>query len=224
MGHRVGILVAVALACFAAGASLPWLAPPATVTGFAVGSADAPRHTPIPTRGAIDPTAAGPAAPSQPRAASVLAIGDSPLHDETDCLAQSGIRVHPRIIRSVDELLSVVAATTPAYSAVLVRVSTLDPLVDGHIARVLDASAPGTRVIWSTIRTPEPGWGEFSPEDRTNASIRNVVRRHADARVLDWRAITDRHPYWQSGIGLSGTGCVEFTARVIRLAGLDREA
>ncbi|MEY3734428.1 MAG: hypothetical protein RL347_1787, partial [Actinomycetota bacterium] len=154
---------------------------------------------------------------------SIIAIGDDRLHSATECLNQRGIVVHPRIIRGVEELHKVMATATSRYAVVHIHVESLDELVDGSIERSLALTSPGTRVIWSTIKRDDSASGSFSPEDRINASIRNVVSRHPNGRLLDWRSALDRHPDWFiGGVGMTSQGCAEYAAKVRKLSGLTR--
>lgn len=175
--------------------------------------------------GPASASTAGRDAPAPARHDGVIAIGDEILHDASTCLRDRGITVHPRIIRSVEELQRVVLSATARYKVVHVHVSGLDNLVDGHIATALRSVSPGTRVIWSTIRWIPKEWGTYSPEDRINASIRNTVGGAAHGRVLDWRSATSRHPEWTLLDGRpSATGCREYAARIVKLSGLPRRA
>lgn len=203
--------------CFCMGLALPWWpsapspAPPAGAVRVIEGPAFA--------------AAAGRDAPAPARHDGVIAIGDEILHDASLCLRDRGITVHPRIIRSVEELQRVMRSATARYKVVHVNVSGLDNLVDGHIATALRSVAPDTRVIWSTIRWIPQGWGTYSPEDRINASIRNTVGGTAHGRVLDWRSATSRHPDWTLPDGRpSATGCREYAAKIVKLSGLPRRA
>jgi hypothetical protein len=156
---------------------------------------------------------------------AIIAVGDAALHDAADCLSQRGITVHPRVIRTVDELLKVIAAALSRHTVVHVHVEALDDLVDGHIQKALTLAPAGSRVTWATIRRAEYAWSDFSPEERINASIRNVVGRDPGARLLDWYSATNRHPDWFiDGVGLTASGCAEYAAKVVKLSGLARGA
>lgn len=214
MSRRLEVVAAGCVA-FAMGALVPWLptepaapaapVPPAVMDSTALTARDG----------------AKPAAPR--RDASNIAIGDERLHSASECLTQRGIIVHPRIIRSVEELHRVLATAASRYAVVHIHVESLDELVDGSIERSLAIAPPGTRVIWSTIRRDISAIGSFSPEERINASIRNVVRRHPDGRLLDWRSALDRHPDWFiGGVGMTSQGCAEYAAKVRKLSGLAR--
>lgn len=206
--------VAVGCAAFALGALIPWLpltSPPSESAPSTIEDSPAllARASPMPT--------------APPRDEAIIAIGDKALHDATECLNQRGVVVHPRIIRSVDELHKVMATATSRYSVVHVHVASLERLVDGNIEYALALAPPGTRVIWATIRYEDDPWGGFSPEERINASIRNVVASDPHGRLLDWRSATSRHPDWYvDGAGLTSQGCAEYAARVVKLSGLAR--
>jgi hypothetical protein len=211
------VITIVAGASFAVGAIVPWLQPSTQERSIAA--------TP-PTSAQAPLSAQERAAPAPlPRRTGVLAIGDDIVHSASACLEERGVDVHPRSIGSVSELQAVAESSTTAYAAVLIHVERLDDLVDGHIRRALTSIPPGTRVIWGTVRLDQAPWGGYSPEDRINASVRNVVRRDSDARILDWRKATDRHPEWLDwDVGLSDAGCREYAAKVVGLSGLPRKA
>ena len=203
---------AMACASFALGALLPWI-PPA--------SSDDPVEPATPRVATAGLSAREPpAAPSLKPAEGIIAIGDESLHDATPCLRKRDVDVHPRIIRSVDELRLVTASLGRTYGAVLVHVTGLDNLVDGHIREVMEMVPEGSRVIWVTVKRGGAAWGAFSSEDRINASIRNVVGRASDGRVLDWRSASERNPEWLLGdSGLSDSGCNAYAAKVVKLSG-----
>jgi hypothetical protein len=105
----------------------------------------------------------------------------------------------------------------------LIHVGTESGIVDGQIMRALEIMGPSRRIVWSTIQIPDPEWGAFSFEERTNASIRNVIDRQAEGRVLDWNAATGSHPEWMvDSIGMSSEGCREYARKAIKLSGLPR--
>ena len=155
----------------------------------------------------------------------VLALGDDRLHGARECLEDRGVNVHPRVIRTAAELLDVAAASAERYSAIFVHIEGDERLVDGHIERLLADVNPQTRVIWATISMDKAAWGTFSPEERINASIRSVITRHAQGRLLDWQRAVQRNPEWDPGAsGMTSTGCEEYARKVVKLAGVPRPA
>lgn len=205
-------IAAMACASFALGAMLPWI-PPASGDDHVE-----PTSPRVATAGLS--AREHPVTPSPKPAEGIIAVGDAPLHDATPCLRKRDIEVHPRIIRSVDELHSVIASVGRTYGTVLVHVAGLDNLVDGHIREVMEMVPSGSRVIWVTVRQGGAAWGAFTSEDRINASIRNVVGRAPDGRVLDWRSASERNPEWLLGdSGMSDSGCNEYAAKVVKLSG-----
>lgn len=170
------------------------------------------------------PRTPAPSAPA-PRLRGVVAIGDAALLEARPCLEERGVRVHPKTVDTPDELLAVLDDVMADHAAVLIHIGTRAGLVDGQIRAVVASVSPGRRVVWATIRAPDAGSGNFSFEDRTNASIRNVVGRHSEGRVLDWRAKSAKHPEWTvADTGMSSEGCREYAAKVIKLSGVSRGA
>ncbi len=150
----------------------------------------------------------------------ILAVGDDRLHDASRCLARRGVVIHPRIVRSAEELIEVVSGSARGYAAIIVHLESDPYLVDGHIMQVLNSVTPRARVIWSTILLDQLPWGEFAYEDRVNASVRNAVGSHADGRVLDWRKAIDRHPDWRGTMtGQTSEGCRAYARKAVALAG-----
>jgi hypothetical protein len=141
----------------------------------------------------------------------------------TQCLKSRGIDVHPQPADTAEDLLAMVSRASRDYAVVVIHTGHREGLVDGQIDRVIDAVGSPRRVVWATIRLPYGGTGGFSFEDRTNASIRNVVDRHPEGRVLDWQAMTSKHPEWTlDGFNLSEQGCREYARKIAKFSGLPR--
>lgn len=210
------VIAALGGASLALGVLTPW------VIAQPESSASPSLSAPGDERRAQGPEIAAAAAP-EPRRQGVIAIGDDALLMAKGCLEERGVDVYPRPVRSVGELLDTVQTAVGNQSAVLIHVGTDSGLVDGQITRAIKALGPARRIVWATIQIPDPAWGEFSFEERTNASVRNVVSRHSDGRVLDWNAATTKHPDWTAdGTRMSSTGCREYAAKVIKLSGMPR--
>lgn len=208
-----GIAVAACTA-LAAGAALPWIT--------AAGTAE-----PAVTVTRVDPLPAGPEIAAAPAAeeslSGVVAIGDDVLLEARTCLEARGIEVHPRPVSTADELIDAVERRMVGKAVLVVYAGSRTGLVDGQIERVIDSAGQGRRVVWSTIREAGAAWGAFSFEERTNASIRNVVGRASDGRVLDWTAMTLSRPEWtDGGAGFSEEGCREFARKANKLSGQAR--
>jgi hypothetical protein len=155
----------------------------------------------------------------------VIAIGDTALLDARRCLEDRGISVHPRAVKTPEDLLSVVSSSVEDYAAVFIHMGAGTDLVDGQITRAIDMLGSDQRIVWATVQIPDPYGGEFSIEDRLNASIRNVVSRHPEGRVLDWNAASVKHPDWTvDGISMSTEGCRAYAAKVVKLSGLPQGA
>ena len=210
-------IAALGCASLALGALTPWV----------MASQDATQTAALATRqeappGAGPPIAAAAAAPKQ-AVQGVIAFGDEALTDARKCLGERGVTVYPRPISSADELLTALEDAAGEHAAVFIHVGTESGIVDGQIRKVLELMGPSQRIVWATIQIPDPDWGGFSFEERTNASIRNVVGRQAEGRVLDWNAATTHHPEWTlDGIRMSPEGCREYARKVIKLSGLPR--
>jgi hypothetical protein len=209
-------LSALAFMAVASGAALPWVMPshsPEPVASQA-------NTTLAPLRaGAGIAAAAAVTAPLR----GTIAIGDEPVAGATQCLKSRGIDVHPQPADTAEDLLAMVSRASRDYAVVVIHTGHREGLVDGQIDRVIDAVGSPRRVVWATIRLPYGGTGGFSFEDRTNASIRNVVDRHPEGRVLDWHAMTSKHPEWTlDGLNLSEQGCREYARKVAKLSGLPR--
>ena len=219
MQHR-RVIAALGGASLALGALTPWVitlpdpSPPSSLTALR----DEPQGQPR----AQGPEFAAAAAPDS-RRQGIIAIGDDVMLEAQACLEERGIDVWPRPLRDARELLAAIQSAVGNQSAVLIHIGTDSGLVDGQIIRAIEELGPSRRIVWATIQIPDPAWGEFSFEERTNASIRNVVSRHRDGRVLDWNAATAKHSDWTvDGVHLSSTGCREYAAKVIKLSGVPR--
>lgn len=168
------------------------------------------------------PIAAAAAAPRQ-GVQGVIAFGDQAMTDARKCLSERGVTVYPKTMSSAEDLLTALEETAGDHAAVFIHVGTEAGIVDGQILKALELMGPSQRSVWATIQIPDPEWGDFSFEERTNASIRNVVGRQAEGRVLDWNAATTSHPEWTlDGVRMSPEGCREYARKVIKLSGLPR--
>ena len=168
------------------------------------------------------PIAAAAAAPRQD-VQGVIAFGDEAMTDARKCLSERGVTVYAKTISSADDLLTALEDAAGDHAAVFIHVGTESGIVDGQILKALELMGPSQRIVWATIQIPGPEWGGFSFEERTNASIRNVVGRQAEGRVLDWNVATTSHPEWTlDGVRMSPEGCREYARKVIKLSGLPR--
>ena len=168
------------------------------------------------------PIAAAAAAPRQD-VQGVIALGDEAMTDAHKCLSERGVTVYAKTISSADDLLTALEDAAGDHAAVFIHVGTESGIVDGQILKALELMGPSQRIVWATIQIPGPEWGGFSFEERTNASIRNVVGRQAEGRVLDWNVATTSHPEWTlDGVRMSPEGCREYARKVIKLSGLPR--
>jgi hypothetical protein len=168
------------------------------------------------------PIAAAAAAPRQD-VQGVIALGDEAMTDAHKCLSERGVTVYAKTISSADDLLTALEDAAGDHAAVFIHVGTESGIVDGQILKALELMGPSQRIVWATIQIPDPEWGGFSFEERTNASIRNVVGRQAEGRVLDWNVATTSHPEWTlDGVRMSPEGCREYARKVIKLSGLPR--
>jgi hypothetical protein len=210
-------IVALGCASLALGALTPWVMTgqdPTQDSALLIQRAVPPEPGP--------PLAAAAAAPRQ-GVQGVIAVGDEAMTDARECLSERGVTVYPRTMSSADDLLTVLADAAGDHAAVFIHVGTESGIVDGQILKALDLLGPSQRIVWATIQIPDPEWGGFSFEERTNASIRNVVGRQAEGRVLDWNVSTASHPEWTlDGVRLSPEGCREYARKVIKLSGLPR--
>ena len=210
-------LVPLGCASLALGALTPWVvAQPDSAQGMSS------RATSVVARPGQGPDIAAAAAP-EPRRQGAIAIGDDVMLEAKSCLEARGIAVHPEPERNADALLKAIETSVDNQAAVLIHVGAESGIVDGQVSRVIEELGLGRRVVWATIQIPDPAWGDFSFEERTNASIRNVVSRHDEGRVLDWNAATMKHPEWTlDGIHMSPEGCREYAGKAIKLSGLPR--
>lgn len=210
-------IVVLGCASLALGALTPWVT--ARSEAIDAPAMVAPRDA-APAQGPVIAAAA-----PEPTLEGAIAIGDAVMLEAQTCLEEHGISVYPKSVDDVDELLHAITASVGNQAAVFVHTGTASGIVDGQISRVIDQLGPARRIVWATIQTPDPAWGSFSFEDRTNASIRNVVSRHDEGRVLDWNAAIVKHPEWTvDGIRMSPEGCREYAAKVVKLSGLPRRA
>ena len=218
--QRWRAIAALGGASLALGALTPWVialpnpSPPASLSALRDEPQDQPR--------AQGPEFAAAAAPDS-RRQGIIAIGDDVMLEAQACLEERGVDVWPRPVRSAGDLLNAIRSAVGNQSAVFIHLGADSGLVDGQIIRAIEELGPSRRIVWATIQIPDPAWGEFSFEERTNASIRNVVSRHRDGRVLDWNAATAKHYDWTAdGVHMSTTGCREYAAKVIKLSGVPR--
>lgn len=208
------------LACmsFAAGVAAPWLLPGQSADRAAWVTS---QERYLPRTGQQVAAAPGPV----PSPEGVIAMGDDVLLAARPCLEARGITVHSRPLDSFDELVAAVQGLDREYAAVFIHTGHAQGLVDGQIDRIINAVSTRSRVVWSTIRVSGTPWGSFSFAERTNASIRNVVSRHAQGHVLDWDVLTRKHPEWTvDGVTMSSEGCRGYARKVARLSGLPRRA
>jgi hypothetical protein len=197
---------------FAAGAVTPWMMLP----GMSSEPADVAPVEPV-VSASPPPQPEAPADPVTPR--RIVAVGDRALHATAPCLEARGIHVYPRSVDTFEELIATVRRLGQRHTGLIIHMGERDGLVDGQIRQVLDLVGSGRRVVWATIHVPG-GWGTFNFEDRTNASIRNVLSRSPDGRVLDWRRIARSNPGWTyDGIRPTPTGCDDYARRAAKLAG-----
>lgn len=220
MRHPV-LVASAACASFALGALLPWLPLTASDTEPRPGVAVTPAPRPTGSAPTTAPTSEQ-RRNNRATGTGVLALGDDRLHEAAACLEERGAHVHPRIVRDAEDVLNIVRSAASGYAALLVHLESDRGLVDGDIERILASVGPGVRVVWATVRLGGDSWGAFSPQDRINASIRNVLRRADQGRVLDWHAAVDRHPDWTWGGSLSSIGCAEYARKAITLSGVPR--
>ena len=156
----------------------------------------------------------------QPRPRGIIAIGNDTMLAATPCLEQRGIDVYPRAVETTADLHRALDRLGSRHAAYIIHMGEQEGLVDGQIRQVLDRIGSARRVVWATIRAPGSGSGGFSFEDRTNASIRNVVGRSPEGRVLEWRELIERKPgLTVDGVRLSEAGCTEYAQRVGKLSG-----
>lgn len=206
------LLITLAALSLAAGLAAPWLALRGTSELGDAQEVSVGRSAATHERGAD--------APAPPRQ-GVIAIGDRVLLANRTCLKRRGIAVYDEPVRDADTLVDIADRLADTYLVILIDVGHDAGLVDGQIQRVVDAIGHQRRVVWATIAMPDPGWGEFTFEARTNASIRNVVPRGRDTRVLDWNSATAKHPEWLiDGTTTSSAGCEEYAARAARMTGI----
>lgn len=209
-------LSALAFMAVVSGAALPWVAPSHSPEGVTA----QPIAPLAPLRAGAEIAAAAAATTAL---SGTIVIGDEPVAGATRCLESRGIDVHPQPAETAEDLLAMASRASRDYAVVVIHTGHRGGLVDGQIDRVIDALGAQRRVVWATIRLPYGGTGGFSFEDRTNASIRNVVDRHPEGRVLDWHAMTSKHPEWTlDGFNLSEQGCREYARKIAKLSGLPR--
>ena len=218
--ERWRVIAALGGASLALGALTPWVfAQPSSRPPL---SASTPRDEPGDGARAQGPEIAAAGAPDL-RRQGIIAIGDDMMLEAQTCLEERGIDVWPRPVRGAGELLQAIQGAVGNQAAVFIHLGADSGLVDGQILHAIEDLGPSRRVVWATIQIPDPAWGEFSFEERTNASIRTVVSRQRDGRVLDWNAATAKHYDWTvDGVHMSPTGCREYAAKVIKLSGVPR--
>lgn len=219
---RPALIGSLACIAFASGALLPWVPP---LLDSARPQTAKAQTSPAPMPGtlpfAAPQFAAAPARPGD--SGTVVAIGDSTLLLARTCLESQSIEVHPEAVESPADLLAEARRRAGTTATIFIQVGHSGGIVDGQIREVIDALGPSARIIWGTIRAPNAEWGGFSYEDRTNASIRNVVGRDGQGRVLDWAAMTQRHTEWTvDGVQPSEIGCRAYARKVVKLSGLPR--
>lgn len=209
------IIGTLAVASFTAGFLTPTL-----MASQAAG--DAPAVSAAPAGRAEPPVRESPAPESaHVPTLGVLAVGDGAVMQASECLARYGITSFDDPVSDGGALRAIAAGAAQDYAAIIVHAGHESGLVDGQIDDVLDAIGPGHRVVWVTLQIPDAAPGDYTFEERTNASIRNAVPRYLNAYVLDWNTLTSRHPEWLTdGVRPSPEGCSEYAERAARLAGL----
>lgn len=208
----------LAVTSFILGILTPWIFPPARAT-----PPDATTSSRVSTSGVGAEPAQASEQSSRPPVRTprgVIALGDHALHAVGACLEARGIDVYPRVIGTHDDLLAALQRLGNRHAAFVIHLGERQGLVDGQVRQILELVGVDRRVVWVTMRASGAGWGSFSFEDRTNASIRNVISRSEQGRVMDWRAITARHPELVIDSARTTTaGCEEYARRVAKLSG-----
>jgi lysophospholipase L1-like esterase len=167
---------------------------------------------------AADPNAIGRPAVTPMPFSRVLAVGDSVMQGAGPDLYASLPRALPGI--TVDALPSrqlwhAGAAITQhlrrgfSPEILLVHLGTNGLPSNEQIDEIFEA-ANGAHVVIVNTRAPRD-W-----EDETNRRLSQAVRRQHDATLVDWWALTSRHPEWlkQDGFNLSRSGAEAYAQNV----------
>ena len=145
----------------------------------------------------------------------VTAVGDSVMLGAANQLAAAvgGIDVDAMVSRSMDAAIGVLESryeTGTLANVVLLHIGNNGPIRDEQMDRIASLVGSDRRVLFLSLRVPR-GW-----ETGNNDVIARGVERHANFRLLDWRALSEDRPdvIWKDGIHLRPDGATYYAALV----------
>ncbi|MFN0095853.1 MAG: acyltransferase family protein, partial [Dehalococcoidia bacterium] len=183
-------------------------AAPAPITATTTVTATPAEPTPTPAPPPPPP-------PPPPRAGvRVTAIGDSVMLGAAWALgsALGDVEVDAAVSRQGPDgvaLVEALAASGGLGNIVVVHLGTNGSFTGGQLDAIM--SAAGHRVVvFVNLRVPR-SW-----EDAVNGVIAAGVRRHANARLADWNALSSGHPEWfrDDGVHLEPDGQAAYAALI----------
>ncbi len=134
-----------------------------------------------------------PATAVAPAGTVAYALGDSVMLSAGDALeaAIPGIAIDARVARQVDEGIETLRAWKAAggtANAIIVHLGNNGTLFGDDVDTIMGIVGPNTRVVFLNVRVPRK-W-----EEDVNWALGEVVPRYANARLVDWRALSDSCP------------------------------
>ncbi len=168
------------------------------------------------------PTSAPTATSARPRtptaSAGVFALGDSVMLGARPCLRAAGYRVDALGSRQPAAGVRVLTAARDSGRLpknVLVHLGTNGGMRETTISTVMKTVGAGRTVVWATIQLPNDR-SMYTFEQRTNTAIKAAVRTYRNAVLLDWNALSGRHPgyTWGDGIHVTPSGCRAYAKAV----------
>jgi hypothetical protein len=141
----------------------------------------------------------------------VYAIGDSVMLGAQPCLERLGYAVDAQGSRSVRAgLLALALAKRERRlpSWVVVHLGTNGGVTWQDIDAILDLLGPTRQVVLTTVQLPNDPT-RYTFETSSNLALHSAALRHANVRIADWHAMSDRYPgmVWSEGIHLTPMGC-----------------
>ena len=141
----------------------------------------------------------------------MFTIGDSVMLGAQPCLERLGYTVDAQGSRSVRAgLLALARAERERRlpSWVVVHLGTNGGVTREDVDAILDILGPTRQVVLTTVQLPEDPT-RYTFEVSSNLALHAAARRHANVRIADWHAMSDRYPgmVWSEGIHLTPMGC-----------------
>lgn len=143
------------------------------------------------------------------------AIGDSVMLGAREALIARGFRVNASVSRQFDDSVRLVrklAAGGRLPTNVIVHLGTNGSLDGADCDALVRVAGRSRHVFLVTVKVPLPY------RDPNNARLRACARRHDNASLIDWYALSRYHRTWfySDGYHLKPTGRREYAALIDR--------